>query len=137
MKHIINFLLTLVVFIGAWKLFPEYITANSYGDCVLATIVFFISGTIISWFCVFSMLLMLKFPNIGMVAIFIACIVICFACVPLGILAATHFTNYAIVGKLTFILFWFVLGLLTVRFNSKNERNWLDLGAFLRTYFFL
>ena len=128
-KKIVNFFATIIVFIGGWKFFPENIKATSYGDCVLAAIVFMIAGIFFGVICAFLAYLIVrihantsKCRNTDQSVITILVYAILFIVyVPLGILAATYFTPYAIVGKKAFVLLWIVLGIIDISVDSKDE----------------
>ena len=123
-KKIVKFFATIIVFIGAWKLFPENIKATSYGDCVLAAIVFMIAGIFLAAICVsltiwiYTRTSINVKPNIITILLYIILFV---THIPLSILIATYFIPYAIVGKKAFVLLWIVLGLININIESKDE----------------
>lgn len=124
-RNAIEFFLTVVVFIGAWKLFPGSVTANSLGDCVLAAIVFTIACMIfgIIVFGVFALITAKALTSKLSALTLLPLIIICFGSIPAGVLIATHFTNYAIIGKAAFILFCIVLMLVNIDHKEEKKNN--------------
>ena len=122
-KNTIEFFLTVIVFIGAWKLFPESITANSLGDCVLAAIVFTVACIIfgIAVVGIFTLITAKALTSKISVSTLLPLIISCFAAVPVSVLIATHFTNYAIIGKAAFILFCIVLMLVNIDYKEEKK----------------
>ena len=122
-ENTIKFFLTVIVFIEAWKLFPKNIKATSYGDCVLAAIVFTVACIIfgIAVVGVFALITAKALTSKISALTLLPLIISCFAVVPVSVLIATHFTNYAIIGKAAFVLFCVVL--MIVNIDYKKEKN--------------
>ncbi len=127
MKNVISFILTVATFVGAWKFFPERIIASSYGDCVLAAVVFYLVTFLIGVVIVVGSAVLLKLADITMtdgrlIAYLICIILVGFACIPISLWVMTKFVNYQIVGTAAYLIMWFVLGIFTAN-GSNNEKN--------------
>ena len=131
MKDVVGFILTAAAFAGAWKFFPEHIIASSYGDCILAAVVFCSAAFLMGLVVVVSSFFLLKLTKVVVTSKRLIAYMICmifiiimgFACIPVSLWVVTKFVNYQIVGTAAYIIMWFVLGMFTINSSYNLEKK--------------
>lgn len=125
MKKIFQFLLTVALFIAAWKLFPESIKVDSYKTCILAAIIFYAICTgavIVCMIPIFAIATALQ--STKSVIIFIVAIIALMLCiVPISLIITMKISSYKIIGTGAFILFWIVATIFSTDINVNNKKN--------------
>lgn len=131
MKKIINIILTFLVLLCAWKLFPNNIVFNKWTDVILVTLILFIAGSIYSTIMtlIFSGGIILGVTTgkegfiLMVLCLIIPFIISCFIFTPVVLyFSSKYMNNFQIVGGFfTYLILAFVLHIFKLHDKTEKE----------------